>query len=372
MKFKKKLRVGVIMGGRSGEHEVSLNSANSVIKALDKNKYEVISIGITKSGKWITGPNVFKILSEKAKGQITEQILLPEPKNQSLVANNKENFDQKTPLDVIFPVLHGTYGEDGKIQGLFELANIPYVGSGVLGSAVGMDKIVMKQLFNQAKLETVKYYYFTKDDWQKNPTKVLKKIDQLLKYPVFVKPANLGSSVGINKVKSRKTLKWAINQACLYDRRIIVEQAVKNCREIECSVLGNDKPGASIPGELVPGDEFYNFEDKYINNTYKHVIPAPFPQKLLKKIQQMSIKVFKLLDLAGLARVDFFIENNKKVIINEVNTMPGFTSISMYPKLWQASGIPYAKLLDILIKLAFERCREKNQLTTEFNKKLKV
>lgn len=360
------------MGGKSGEHEVSVISAASVIKALDRKKYEVIPIGITKTGKWISGTQTIKILKSQNSHKLLEKILLPDPNQKSLVAIKNNHFSYQKPLDVIIPILHGTYGEDGKIQGLLELADIPYVGAGVLGSAMGMDKIVMKQLFQQAGLLTPQFIYFTSNQWPKKKLAIVREVGKKLKYPLFVKPANLGSSVGINKAKNKNELIENINEACQFDRRIIIEQAVANIREIECAVLGNDEPLASVPGEVVPGDEFYSYKDKYIDNKSQLIIPANLNKKLTGQIQQASIKVFKLLDLAGMARVDFFLENNKKLFINEVNTIPGFTSISMYPKLWEASGLPYAKLLDTLIKLALERHRQKQRLKTSYSLKPKV
>lgn len=373
MSNNKKLRVGVIMGGKSGEHEVSIISAASVIKALDRNRYNVIPIGITKTGKWISGPQTIKILKTESKGKILDKILLPDPNQRSLIAIKDSQISREKPLDVIIPILHGTYGEDGKVQGLFELADIPYVGAGVLGSAVGMDKIIMKKLFKQSDLDTPEFAYFQKNDWLKYRSKIIKQIESKLKYPVFVKPANLGSSVGITKAKNRDQLITSIKEAIKYDRRVIIEQAIKKVREIECAVLGNDNPKASIPGEVIPNLEFYSYEAKYIDENGAILkIPATLNKKMVKDIQEMSIKAFKILDLAGMARIDFLIANNKKIYISEVNTIPGFTSISMYPKLWEASGIPYSKLLDILIKLAIERHQEKQELKTSYNLKPKV
>lgn len=331
----KKLRVGVLMGGQSGEHEVSLASARSVIKALNKNKYEVVPIKIDRNGRW-----------PKSK------MILPRPKGLN--------------LDVVIPIMHGTYGEDGKIQGLLELANLPYVGAGVLGSAVAMDKIIMRQLFKQAGLPVGKFLYFLKKDWLKQKNKIIKEIEKQLNYPVFVKPANLGSSIGISKAQNKNQLIKAVREASKFDRKIIIERAIKKARDIECSVLGNDEPIASIPGEIVPGDEFYSYSDKYIDGTYQAKIPAPFNKKILDDIQKIAVRAFKVLDLAGMARVDFLIENNKKIYLSEANTIPGFNKISMYPKLWEASGLPYDKLLDKLIDLAIERHQEKNELTSIF------
>ena len=365
--MKKKLRVGVLLGGMSGEHEVSVISGASVIKALDKNKYKVIPIGISKNGKWISGIETVNYLKSKTHHQLQEKILLPDPGKKGLMTVKKAKITPNKPLDVVIPVLHGTYGEDGKIQGLLEMVNIAYVGAGVLGSAVGMDKIIMKDLFRQAGLKTVEYDYFLRKDWQKNSSKAIKQIESKLKYPVFIKPANLGSSVGINKAKNRLELREAIKDAVKYDRRIIVEEAVKNCREIECAVLGNDKPKASVLGEVLPSHEFYSYEAKYTDeNGAKLEIPARLNSKIVREVQRIAVSAFKALDLAGMARVDFFLGKNQTIFINEVNTIPGFTEISMYPKLWQASGLSNKKLLDELIKLAMERHREKNKLKTSY------
>ncbi len=328
-----KKRVGVIMGGMSGEYEVSLVSGKSVINSLDKNKYDAVPITITKDGKW------------------SNNIISADPNQQS--------------FDVILPILHGTYGEDGKIQGLLEMANLPYVGAGVIGSAAAMDKIVAKQLFETAGLNNVNFEHFLSKDWQKNQSEIIDQIESSLNYPIFVKPANLGSSVGINKVNNKKELVESINEAVKYDRRIIIEESIENCNEIECAVLGNDEPKASVLGEIIPDDDFYSYNDKYIDNKTKLVIPAELSAKIIKNVQEMSIKAFKALDLCGMARVDFLI-NKDKIFINEVNTIPGFTKISMYPKLWEASGLPYEKLLDELINLAVERHQEKNRLKTTF------
>ena len=328
------------MGGMSGEHEVSLISAKAVIESLNKKLYKVEPIKISKAGKW------------------SNDLISADP--------NQKSFD------VVLPILHGTYGEDGKIQGLLEMANIPYAGAGVIGSAVAMDKIIAKQLFGSVGINNVKFEYFIAKDWSADKPKIIKQIEANLSYPLFVKPANMGSSVGISKVKSKKQLAAAINQAAGFDRRIIVEESVENCREVECAVLGNNNPKASVPGEVIPEDEFYTFSDKYINGKTRFKIPANLPKKLNKSIQELSIKAFKVLDLAGLARVDFLVDPGGKIYINEVNTIPGFTSISMYPKLWDESGLSYGKLLDELIRLAIERHQEKSQLKTTFNLKPKV
>ena len=363
----KKIRVGVIFGGRSGEHEVSLRSAESVINAMDESKYEIVPIGITHEGSWL--------ISESAKALLPQTIMesnhrepvaiIGDPTRQGLTRLGAGGLARE-PLDVVFPVLHGTYGEDGTIQGLLEMAGVPYVGCGVLASACGMDKIVMKQLFERAGLRNASYEWFLRSSWEADPKPIMKRIKRSLGYPVFIKPANLGSSVGISKAENRDELRDAIDDAARYDRRIIVESAIKG-REIEVSVLGNDQPIASLPGEIIAGHEFYDYEDKYIDNSSQTVIPAELPKKTIKRIQRDAIIAFQAIDGAGLARVDFFIERKSgRVIINEINSMPGFTSISMFAKMWEASGISYGELIDRLIALAFERHSDKARNLTSY------
>ncbi|MFZ5817702.1 MAG: D-alanine--D-alanine ligase family protein [Bacillota bacterium] len=363
-----KTRVYLIFGGRSGEHEVSLMSARNVMQALDKEKYEIVPIGITKEGRWLLTGDPMKALSEgveKAGGFPVG--LLGDPTHRELVPVG-EGASPLTPTSrpaVFFPVLHGTYGEDGTIQGLLEMANVPYVGCGVLASSVGMDKGVAKALFQQAGLAVVPYKVYLRKDWEAQPEAVLDDIEQTFgKYPLFVKPANLGSSVGISKAKSRDGLAVAMVQAARFDRRIIVEEGV-NAREIELSVLGNDQPIASVPGEIFPGHEFYDYQDKYFDNTSTTRIPAELPDELVREFQRQAIVAFKAIDGAGMARVDFFLEREtNRILINEVNTIPGFTRISMYPKMWEASGISYSELCDRLIQLALERHADKNRNQT--------
>jgi len=369
---KNKLKIAVIFGGRSAEHEVSLVSAASVIKNLDKSKYEVISIGITKEGKWLSSVDTLKLLKAGNKGNHeVEKILIPDPSQRSLIKVNGQHFathKSKTKIDIIFPILHGPSGEDGTIQGLLELADIPYIGAGVLGSAVGMDKIVQKDILRQRGLPVVDYVYFLKREWLTNREALIKVINKKISYPLFVKPANMGSSVGITKVHNQKTLAPAIKLAMDYDRKILVEKAVEPNRDIEVSVLGNDNPKASVPGEIISSNEFYDYDAKYVDGNSKAIIPAPLPDKLTQEIQRLAVETFKALDCSGMARVDFLLKGSK-VWINELNTIPGFTSISMYPKLWEASGLPYPKLLDKLIRLAIERHREKSQLKTSYRPK---
>jgi D-alanine-D-alanine ligase len=361
----RKLRVGVIFGGRSGEHEVSLVSAASVIKALDKEKYEVVPIGIAQSGRWLSSERALHLLKSKdSLEHEPERFLVPEPNRQALMSANGENDNH---LDVVFPVVHGTYGEDGTLQGLLELANIPYVGAGVLGSSLGMDKIVQKQLYQQAGIPVARYLWFHSSECKSASKRTVSAIEKRLKYPVFTKPANTGSSVGISKAHDRKELLEFLAVAAEYDRKVIVEQGVKNVREIECAVLGNDDPAASVVGEIIPSNEFYDYDAKYVDGKSSSVIPADLPKNVAKEVRQLAVKAFRVLDLSGMARVDFFTtKRNHAIYLNEVNTIPGFTSISMYPKLWEATGISYAELLDRLIALAIERHREKNSLRTSY------
>jgi len=397
------LRVGILFGGRSGEHEVSLLSAASVLNAIDKNKYEVVPIGITKQGRWLTAGEAVNLLNGKAgegarptdsslragdpkstpgaavlaRGESV--VVPPEPvhRQSGLVpfqtdqALTRRAADRAINVDVIFPVLHGTFGEDGTIQGLFELAGIAYVGSGVLGSATGMDKDVMKRLFAAAKLPIPKHVSFLRAEWEAGAKKIVSRIEAALKYPLFVKPANLGSSVGITKAHDRKELGPAIDVAAGYDRKIVVEQGVGGrrgkARELEVAVLGNDTPEASVVGEIVPGKEFYDYEAKYLSEGSDLIIPAKLTKKQTKEIQQMAIAAFRACDCSGLARVDFLMEPESnsgkagRIYLNEINTLPGFTSISMYPKLWAASGVAYPDLIDRLIALAVERRAEKDR-----------
>ncbi len=350
----KKIRVGVIFGGRSGEHEVSLRSAESILKSIDRSKYDVVPIGITHEGRWLASKNALALLP--AKDQIHETLTAGEP-----VTLPAEPTAQGM-IDVIFPVLHGTYGEDGTIQGLLELANVPYVGAGVLGSAVGMDKDVMKRLLRDAGLPVVEYWSVRKSELD---TFLQSKITDL-PYPVFVKPANLGSSVGITKVHAPEELPAALAAAAEYDRKMVVEKGI-DAREIEVSVLGNDDPIASVPGEIIPSREFYDYQAKYVDDDSRLLIPAPLDAKLAQTAQQMAVAAFKVLECSGMARVDLFFEKmTGKFYVNEINTIPGFTTISMYPKLWGASGIPYSELIDRLIALAIDRHAEKNKLRTKY------
>jgi D-alanine-D-alanine ligase len=394
----KKLRVGILFGGRSGEHEVSLLSAASVLNAIDKSKYEVVPIGITKDGRWLTAEHAEKLLEGNlvleerhlragdpetteaaavlARGESV--VVPPEPVHrhtglipfQTEAALARRASDRAINVDIIFPVLHGTFGEDGTIQGLLELADIPYVGAGVLGSAAGMDKDIMKSLFLAAGIPIVKHVAILRGAWKKNPRKFQRFVGSKLKYPVFVKPANLGSSVGISKAHNGNELGPAIEEAAKFDRKIVIEQGVggkKNkAREIECSVLGNDDPVASVPGEIVPVKEFYDYNAKYLEEGSELIIPAKLTRAETRKIQELAVRSFKAVDCSGLARVDFLMDPGsagkaRKIYVNEINTMPGFTAISMYPKLWSASGLGYAELIDQLLQLGLERHAEKKR-----------
>lgn len=365
-----KLKIGVLFGGRSAEHEVSLVSAASIIHALDEKKYDIIPIGITHEGRWLSAVNAVQLLKNRESvSQLPEHILLPDPRKQSLI-NISNAFPQSAQqIDVLFPVIHGTGGEDGTIQGLLELADIPYVGAGVLGSAVGMDKVVAKQLLLHAKIPTAPGVWFSVFEYRKNPKEQIVKIEKTLRYPCFVKPPNQGSSVGISKATNRKELLSAIEIAAQYDQKILVEKAVLKPREIELSVLGNEEPKVSLPGEIISSNEFYDYDAKYVDGKSVAVIPAKLPKLLVKNIQQCAIAAFKVLECSGMARVDFLVQKNGKFFLNEINTIPGFTSISMYPKLWEASGLSYSELLDTLIQLAIERHEKKKKLKTLYTPK---
>ncbi len=391
----KKLRVGILFGGRSGEHEVSLLSAASVLAAIDRDKYEVVPIGITKEGRWLTSGDAELLLAQPIGSSVeAKQPRFVDPPSLPLVPQPKQSSVTLVPpglnagsmpfqpgstlgaealaLDVVLPVLHGTFGEDGTMQGLLELAGIPYAGSGVLGSAAGMDKDVMKRLFASAKLPIPRHITLLRSAWQENPRKAVTAIEEALDYPMFVKPANGGSSVGISKAHNREELGAALKLAANYDRKLVVEQAVGGgrkgtgkAREMEVAVLGNDAPEASVVGEIVPVKEFYDYEAKYLKAGSEAVIPAKLSKAQAKEIRAMAIRAFQACDCAGLARVDFLMEPDSKsgkpgrIYLNEINTLPGFTAISMYPKLWAASGVAYPELIDRLIALALERAAER-------------
>jgi D-alanine-D-alanine ligase len=364
---KKKLRVGILFGGRSGEHDVSLRSARSILKAIDRKKYDVVELGITAEGKWLQGSAAQKLLGDTTS--------TPTPSTNVSIVTAAAAPGSTTGLDVVFPVLHGTFGEDGTVQGLFELADLAYVGSGVLGSAAAMDKDAMKRMFLAAGLPLTPHVTLLRSEWRADPKKSTRLIEKTLAYPIFVKPANLGSSVGISKVKVRADLAAAMDLAASFDRKIVIEQGVGGPgvkpRELEVAVLGNDAPEASIVGEIVPAKEFYDYEAKYELSGPDEsisILPAKLSAAEAKKIRAMAVAAFKACDCAGLARVDFLMAPATKgkpaqIVLNEVNTLPGFTSISMYPKLWAATGLPYKDLIDRLITLALERHHEKMQTT---------
>ncbi len=372
-----KLRVAVLFGGQSGEHEVSLVSAQGIMKAMDEERYEVIPVGITKDGRWLTGGEPMELLQSggpSAAGQIAEsgpaepetrELALAKRHRRELVPGTHETgFPQ---VDVVFPVLHGPCGEDGTVQGLLELADLPYVGAGVLGSALGMDKIAMKAVFKSYGLPVVDHVAFKRRDWERDPEAVMELIEEELGYPCFVKPANLGSSVGISKVHQRSELAPALHLAARYDRRLLAERAV-NAREIEVSVLGNDEPIASLPGEIIPCREFYDYVAKYIDDRSELIIPADLPAELTRRIQELAVVAFLAVDCSGMARVDFFLDKDTgELYLGELNTIPGFTPISMYPKLWEASGISYSELIDRLIELALERYADKSRSETSYS-----
>ena len=369
---KKRLRIGILFGGRSGEHEVSLLSAASVISALDPEKYEAVPIGISKEGRWMAGSAAHGMLpalaenaqSKPALGEVLRTgqsvMLSADPSVAALVPASNSRTDALR-VDVVFPVLHGTFGEDGSVQGLLDLAGLPYVGSGVIGSAVGMDKDVQKRLFLQAKLPVGDFLAVPRTEWEKSRAKVLREIRKKFKFPVFVKPATLGSSVGMTKAHDAKELATAMDFAGEFAQKIMVEKQIRG-REIELSVLGNENPKASIPGEIIPHREFYDYAAKYLEDGTRLVIPAKLGKAQVKKFQDYAVRAFRALECLGMARVDFFLENRTgRILLNEINTIPGFTSISMYPKLWEASGLPYRQLLDRLIELALAQHRERTR-----------
>ena len=373
----RRLRVGVIYGGRSGEHEISLASAAAVFQNLDPERYEAIPIRIEKDGRWalarrppalVSAGEVIRANKSELSDQAREAHLVAHPGGDTLMTIDRRDDGAAVAglaLDVVFPVLHGPYGEDGTVQGLLELANVPYVGAGVLASAVGMDKAAMKLVFAAKKLPICDYDVVLKRDWQRDARAVMNRVVRQLGFPVFVKPANLGSSVGISKARHASELRDAIELAAQFDRKIVVEAAVPNAREIECAVLGNDEPEASVPGEILPSREFYDYEAKYLDDASKTVIPADLPKKMSDEVRSLAVSAFKAIDCAGMARVDFLLAGDSGILyLNELNTIPGFTTISMYSKMWEASGVTYAQLLDRLIALAIERHSEKQQLRT--------
>lgn len=367
--------MGVIFGGRSGEHEISVRSAASVIQAIDPKKYDVVPIAISEEGKWLSSPAAFELLPASARSFLNSRLItqttgdvaiLGDPSHSGLISFDPNgNSASAQPLDVVFPVLHGPFGEDGTIQGLLEMANLPYVGCGVLASSCGMDKVAMKLLFLQAGLPICKYVWFLRSQWSAASSGITRKVSRELGFPCFVKPANLGSSVGVSRVDDRSSLPAAVELAAQYDRKIVVEEGV-DAREIECAVLGNDEPRASLPGEYVVHDNsagFLDYTEKYTRTGHvDFVVPAPVPKSVASRIQKMAVRAFQSIDGAGLARVDFFLKRGThELLVNELNTMPGLTDMSGYPKMWAASGLSYSRMLDALVELALERHRDKSR-----------
>lgn len=359
----KRIRVGVLFGGRSGEHEISLISARSVMRVMDPEKYEVVPIGITREGRWLASGDPMAALSQGDEGLSSPVALLGDPACRGVVSLKELEPHLArallAQLDVVFPVLHGPYGEDGTVQGLLDLAGIPYVGAGVAASALGMDKVLFKDVMRAHGIPVVQYIVVKRKEWERDPEGVLDRVEQELGYPVFTKPANLGSSVGVNKCRNRKELARGLTDAAQYDRKLLVEAAVPQAREIEVSVLGNDDPIASVPGEIIPSREFYSYAAKYLDDGERAsqlLIPAPLPEEVAERVRELAIRAYLAVDCAGMARVDFLLSRETgELYVSELNTIPGFTAISMYPKLWEASGIPYPELIDRLIGLALER-----------------
>ncbi len=368
-----KLRLGVLFGGVSGEHEVSLMSARSILSVLSPEKYEVIPIGITKQGQWVTGEKVLEALEGGDTTSLIPVTILPEPGSHMLYAlrsiEGQVQLEPLSELDVIFPVLHGTFGEDGTVQGLLEVAGLAYVGAGVLASSVCMDKALCKKVLSAHGLPVVEWKVFTRGQIRQDMSAVIQQAEAISPYPLFVKPANLGSSVGITKCNNSADLTKGLVEAARYDRRVLVERGLNCPREIEVSVLGNENPLASLPGEIRPKQEFYTYDAKYYDNSTELLAPAPLSQSEIKRFQELAIEAYKATDCAGMARVDFLMESdNRAVYISEINTIPGFTRISMYPRLWSISGIPYQELVDRLLELALERKAENDQTERVFRR----
>jgi D-alanine-D-alanine ligase len=369
----RKLKVAVLFGGRSGEHEVSLMSARSVLSVLDKDRYEVVEIGITHEGTWLTGENVLEAFESGSANQLSPVVVSPDPSEKGIYvlesAGSAIKLEKYSDVDVFFPVLHGTFGEDGTLQGLFELADVAYVGAGVLGSSVGMDKGLFKDVMRSNGIPVLESVIVFRSEIQSDMKAVIEKAEKVGTYPLFVKPANLGSSVGITKCRSRSDLAEGLMDAAQYDRRVVVERGIANAREIEVSVLGNQQPAVSVPGEIVPGADFYSYDAKYILDNSKLIIPAPLSPEQVHSFRELAVKAYQAMDGAGMARVDFLMDKtNGEIYLNEINTIPGFTKISMYPKLWEASGLPYASLVDRLIDLAMERKAERDNTVRQYRR----
>ena len=373
----RKIRVGIIFGGRSGEHEVSVRSARSVIEAADPEKYELIPVAINKEGHWLSPAESASMLPEPARLKLagasgsadgSTAVVIDTSRGGLLRQEAAGGGAAERPLDLVFPVLHGTYGEDGTIQGLLEMAGIPYVGCGVLASSCGMDKVTMKSLFHQAGLPLCRYTWFLRREWEETPAAVRSRVSAEIGYPCFVKPANLGSSVGISRAADEESLVGAVNLAARYDRKIIVEEGL-DAREIECAVMGNDEPEASLPGEYVVYDEqakFLDYTEKYSSTGHvEFVVPAKISKRLTRRVQELAVRAFKAVDGAGFARVDFFLRrDDNRLLLNELNTIPGLTDVSGFPKMWDASGVPFSQVVDRLVELAFERHAEKSRNQT--------
>ena len=367
-----RIRIGIIFGGRSGEHEVSLMSARSVLSVLDPQKYAVTQIGITHDGAWVCGDNVLDALQAGAIDALQPAAILPDPRRPGFFglapAQGGDLLKLLTGLDVVFPVLHGTFGEDGTLQGLLELADLPYVGAGVLGSAVGMDKALFKDVMRTHRIPVVESITLTRRQIQASIEKALALAESVAPYPLFIKPANLGSSVGVSKVHSHSDLLEGLLEAARFDRRVLVERGI-DAREIEVSVLGNEEPVASLPGEVIPSDEFYSYRAKYIDETSELIIPAKVSDSMVAALKDYAVRAFKAIDCAGMARVDFLLERGTDAIfVSEINTIPGFTRISMYPKLWQASGISYPELIHKLVDLALERKADRDHTERRYGR----
>jgi D-alanine-D-alanine ligase len=363
-----RLKIAVLFGGRSGEHEVSLVSARSVLAALNPERYEVFQVGITPEGAWLTGPDACAALERGQSEGLEPAAIFPDPARKGLYVLRKARYVKLTDLEAVFPVLHGTFGEDGTLQGVLEMGDLAYVGAGVTGSAVGMDKGVFKDVMRANAIPVVESAVLLRSEIRKDIQAALSRAEAVAGYPLFVKPANLGSSVGITKCNNRSDLEEGLLEAAAYDRRVLVERGVQ-AREIEVAVLGNDAPQASAAGEVKPSREFYSYESKYVDGTSGLLIPAPLPAETAEQIRGMAVRAYKLIDCAGMARVDFFLEESSgRVYLNEVNTIPGFTSISMYPKLWEASGLPYEMLVDRLVALALERKADRDHTERRFRR----
>lgn len=367
--LKQKIRIGILFGGRSGEHEVSLMSARSVVRVLDVKRYNVTLIGITHDGQWLAGENALDALEKGNTAHLTPVTLLPQAGQRTLFALKDGALAPYAELDVIFPVLHGTFGEDGTIQGLFELIGLPYVGAGVLGSSVGMDKGLFKDVMRANGIPVLDSIVLTRREIEKNIENAIAACEKISAYPLFTKPANLGSSVGISKVRGRSDLYEGLLEAARFDRRVLVERGLEKPREIEVSVLGNDQPIASVPGEIRPSDDFYTYNAKYVDDRSELIIPANLSETKREEIRNLAVAIYQAIDCAGMARVDFlYSESTGEIYVSEVNTIPGFTSISMYPKLWEAAGISYPELVDRLVSLALERNADQQRTERQYRR----